>query len=193
MKKCKWILPLLTLMLLFFPVSIRAESESLVLRFPSDVTAGEISAYLTDLPIGSDLEKPASIKQAEKDKKDPITVQISKGTAEFSNLPAGIYLIMQNKACSGYEKIDPFLVQIGDDTASVMDAEPKMEKSETKVTRPSTTPRHTYSPGSRVGTRSSTSSRTALKTDTLVFLALGGLILVAVGCWLADHRSKKQK
>lgn len=37
-------------------------------------------------------------------------VAITKGVAKFDNLPTGLYLLTQDKACTGYCKLSPFLV-----------------------------------------------------------------------------------
>lgn len=41
-----------------------------------------------------------------------INVAITKGVAKFENLPTGLYLLTQDKACNGYSKLSPFLVSL---------------------------------------------------------------------------------
>lgn len=69
------------------------------------------------------------------------------GTVVFSDLPAGLYLMVQTKASSGYEPISAFLVSLPQQTEEgwsyQVDAAPKVETVTAAVTPTPVTPPHT--------------------------------------------------
>lgn len=102
------------------------------------------SAYVqaTDTP-----KKMLEFYNANKDKFDfsRKNIPIKKGVGKFENMSTGLYLIIQEKACSGYSKLNPFLVsapylQDGEYRYSLT-AKIKTElEQEPEPTKPSQTP-----------------------------------------------------
>ena len=67
--------------------------------------------------------------------------QIGKnGTVDFEDLETGLYLLMQRKAASGYDKVNPFLVSMpmrsADDYIYQVDASPKVSPIHEKPPNP---------------------------------------------------------
>ena len=66
-----------------------------------------------DLSDLNNPELPAIFAQlAAQGELEPITVQITKGRAEFSDLLPGLYLVTQREATPGFEGLRPFLVSL---------------------------------------------------------------------------------
>lgn len=70
------------------------------------------------------------------------------GTAFFDSLKSGLYLVVQNIPASGYEKANPFIIELpmllnnGEydyDVSAVAKTEPETEDTEKPITTPSTT------------------------------------------------------
>ena len=77
-----------------------------------------VEAIRGDIPEFGDIESPELAGKLAKLEKqltpvtaDPVTVG-KDGTATFSNLTFGLYLVVQKTAASGYGKIAPFLVSV---------------------------------------------------------------------------------
>ena len=106
------------------------------------------------------------------------------GTVVFSNLSAGLYLIMQTKASSGYEPISAFLVSLpqqdGDGWNYQVDATPKVETITAVVTPTPVTPPHT---GHEL-------PYTGQHNLPVPILAVTGLVLMLLGWYLTGEKKQ---
>lgn len=115
------------------------------------------------------------------------TVEIGRdGKAMFSNVRQGLYLIAQNKAADGYEKITPFLVSVPNEEDDRyiydVDATPKLStltKTKPKPATPNTP------------TEPSLPQTGQLNWPVPVLAALG-LLLFAIGCVLRSRPREEQ-
>ena len=112
-----------------------------------------VEAIRGDIPEFGDIESPELAGKLAKLEKqltpvtaDPVTVG-KDGTATFSNLTFGLYLVVQKTAASGYRKIAPFLVSVPylyrDEYQYEVTSQPKTDLEQevpTKPTSPATPP-----------------------------------------------------
>ena len=112
-----------------------------------------VEAIRGDIPEFGDIESPELVGKLAKLEKqltpvtaDPVTVG-KDGTATFSNLTFGLYLVVQKTAASGYRKIAPFLVSVPylyrDEYQYEVTSQPKTDLDRevpTKPTSPATPP-----------------------------------------------------
>ena len=88
----------------------------------AEVSFEKVHAYETAKKLASfaSKEKPAGMTE----------MIDEKGTAAFENLKPGLYLIVQNKAAKGYDRVSPFLTSLpmraGDTYSYNIDASPKI-------------------------------------------------------------------
>lgn len=125
--------------------------------------AGTLTGYAAQKKLGS---KSAAIGQ--------------NGTAVFSELQLGLYLVVQDTAASGYEKTTPFLVSVPylDDGTYVYDvqSDPKTElEREVKPTTP-TTPHSSSGSGGKL-------AQTGQLWWPVPVLICGGLGCIVVGLY----------
>ena len=143
------------------------------------------------------------------------------GKVEFTDLKPGVYLIKQTEESSAYKTISSFLVSIPQKGESKdgkysydIDATPKMEVEAKPTTTPSVTPSTTPSvtpsttpsvtptttpsvtPSKPVTTITPTTTPTVIpKTGQLDWpipiLAMTGLALILIGCYLKGDKSEK--
>ena len=113
----------------------------------------------------------------------------SSGTVSYTGLTLGLYLLVQNRAASGYNKVDPFLVSVPmqEDGTYVydVDASPKVEVE--KVTTPSNSSTTT---ATRSGTAKSKLPQTGQLNWPVPVLAVLGMGLFAAG-WMLRAGQKK--
>ena len=116
-----------------------------------------------------------------------------EGIYYFTNLPTGLYLVMQTKAASGYADMKPFFVTVPylendtykyDVTAQVkteikQEIAPPTETTETNGTTGSTNPPY----GNKL-------PQTGQLTWPIPWLASSGMLLFAIGWWLCFGRRK---
>lgn len=146
--------------------------------------------------------------------------EVESGKVEFADLKPGVYLIKQTEESSEYKTISSFLVSIPqtqeeDGKYSYdVDATPKMEVEAKPTTTPSVTPSTTPSvtpsttpsitptttpsvtPSKPVTTITPTTTPTVIpKTGQLDWpipiLAMTGLALILIGCYLKGDKSEK--
>ena len=112
-----------------------------------------VEAIRGNIPEFGDIESPELAGKLAKLEKqltpvtaDPVTVG-KDGTATFSNLTFGLYLVVQKTAASGYGKIAPFLVSVPylyrDEYQYEVTSQPKTDLERevpTKPTSPATPP-----------------------------------------------------
>lgn len=117
------------------------------------------------------------------------TKEIGKdGTASFTDLELGLYLLVQNKAATGYNKVDSFLVTVPmlENGKYIYDvnASPKVEvkPNPTTPTTPSTQKPSTPS--------SSTLPKTGQLNWPVPILVVSGLVLFSIG-WMLRFGNKK--
>lgn len=113
---------------------------------------------------------------ASKQKLTGKTVEIDKnGTVKFDDLRVGVYLLVQNTAASGYNKVNPFLVTIPmtqkDKYVYDVDASPKMETIKPTTNTPSTS----------TSTRTSTLPKTGQLNWPIPIMVIAGLCLFSIG------------
>lgn len=184
--------------LLMFPNCIncvKADDYSLILHFPENTSSGAITAIRTDLTQNADPEKIADPEEV-KTTGDPETAVIRNGEASFSNLKPGIWLIEQTEACKGYEPFEPFLVRIDEGIASVINAEPKMEKKtggSGKDQRTTQTSVRTPSSKTRRPSGGYSSVHTEVWSELSFWMAVLGVSLI-LSAWISRNKKlKKQK
>lgn len=115
------------------------------------------------------------------------TVEIEgDGKAIFSNLRQGLYLIVQNKAADGYEKITPFLVSVPNEEDGTylydVDATPKLSTLTKTEPKPTTSNKPTDPSLPQTG---------QLNWPVPVLAALG-LLLFSIGCVLRSRPGEEQ-
>ena len=96
----------------------------------SEASGGDLSAVFS--AEGNKKQAAIMAQYAEKNKLRGETKQIgSDGRAEFKNLSAGLYLIIQETAAKGYYKISPFLISVpykyGERYYYSVNSEPKLQ------------------------------------------------------------------
>lgn len=108
----------------------------------------------------------------------------SKGVVAFSDLEIGLYLLVQNKAPSGYNKVAPFLVSVpgrdGDSYIYDVDASPKVELEP----KPTTEPPETTKPGGNL-------PQTGMNQWPVPVLTVCGLFCLTLGWYLNASGKKK--
>lgn len=111
---------------------------------------------------------------------DTYTVDVKDGKALFKEIPMGLYLIKQDTAASGYNKLSAFLVTVpyGDETDVCLKAKPELKREPTKPSTSTTT------------TTGSKLPQTGQLTWPIPWLASSGMILFALGWWLCFGRKK---
>ena len=115
--------------------------------------------------------------------------EVSDGTAVFSNLELGLYLVVQEEAAEGYTAMAPFVISVpmrdGDSYIYDVDAAPKAgtvtpDKNTTTTTTTTTTEKSTQShPGSKL-------PQTGQLWWPIPVLAFSGLLFFAYG-WKRKH------
>lgn len=122
--------------------------------------------------------------------KETVTTQKTinqKGEVRFDDLPAGLYLVMQNDAAKGYRAIESFLVTIpmhsGDTWVYEVEASPKIEVNKPETPTKPTTPN-----------KEGKLPQTGLLYAPIAGMAAGGMLLFAAGWKLyngADETREK--
>lgn len=116
------------------------------------------------------------------------TVAIKEGTATFSNLDPGLYLISQKTASTGYYPLNSFLVSIpywdGTQYQYDVDATVKTELGE-KAPKPTEKPDSTSSSGKL--------PQTGQLIWPIPILTLAGMFLFTLGWWLCFGGGKSKK
>lgn len=163
---------------LYKVADVTLDDGDLVYSTVGDFAADEVDvSKLSDADYAASLEKKASNETASGTTDD-------NGTLKFSSLKAGLYLVVNTKAASGYLKVNSFLVTAPSLTDGTwvydVDASPKMETAAAGSPTPSPTP--TATPPAKI-------PQTGQVNWPIPVLAISGLILFSVG-WLL-RKSKK--
>lgn len=196
--KIQRLISVLLSFLLMFPNCIncvKADDCSLVLHFPQNINSGAITAIQTDLAQNADPEKIADPEEV-KTTGTPEMADIRNGVASFSNLKPGIWLIVQTEACDGYEPFEPFLVRIDEGIASMINAEPKMEKKtggSGKDHRTAQTSVRTPSSKTRRPSGGYSSVHTEFWSELSFWMAVLGVSLILSALISRNKKLKKQK
>ena len=118
----------------------------------------------------------------------------SSGTVTFPQLTLGLYLLVQNKAASGYNKAEPFLVSVPmrENGAYVYDvnASPKVEVQKTSEPGDSVPKNPSTSTTSTSGKSNSKLPQTGQLNWPVPVLAVSGMCLFAIG-WMLRSGKKK--
>lgn len=113
------------------------------------------------------------------------------GTVKFSDLPLGVYLVVQSELSSSYNKVSSFVVTIPqtEENGFVydVDASPKMQT----LTTPTPTPGVTVTP-TPGGTTTTTLPQTGQLFWPIPILAIAGILLFTVG-WTLKNKNSKEK
>lgn len=114
----------------------------------------------------------------------------ANGSVVFSDLEAGLYLIVQKEAANGYYAINPFLVSLpvkSDGQWSYeVDASPKIELKR----KTSDEPKKTTNSSGKTSSRSSL-PKTGLVNWPIPVMAISGLLLFTIGWWMCFTARKK--
>lgn len=132
-----WVLVLL----LAFPVGAAGEIGSIRLNMGyqgNPVAGGEVTLYDVTQQYDS-ASTDYLVQLARSGMMDGVTQKVGiDGTVRFSDLPSGVYLLVQNRAVDGYYPVNPFCISIpimvGDQVQYHIEAAPKLEPlPETKL------------------------------------------------------------
>jgi outer membrane biosynthesis protein TonB len=111
----------------FFALNDTYEKSGVTLETEEDLESDEIAAALATFIQKNDLE--GTVEKVSR-----------KGTVTFSDLPVGLYLVVQKEAAIGYTDINPFLVsipqQVNGKYSYTVDATPKVEGLEEALLPP---------------------------------------------------------
>lgn len=115
--------------------------------------------------------------------------EVKDGLARFTGLPKGLYLIYQDTAAKGYEKLSAFLVTVPYKDRMDVDATSKtaLKREETPTTVP-TTP--TGSPSGSGGSGNRKLPQTGQLTWPIPWMAGTGMMMFAFGWWLCFGRKE---
>lgn len=114
-----------------------------------------------------------------------------KGNVTFTELPIGLYLLVQEKAASGYNAVEPFLAAVpnwnGDTYLYDVDASPKVELEKAPATEPTDPPTEVTIPGKLPQTGQNNWPVPVLLITGLLFIACG--VLLQLGGRGKDHEA----
>lgn len=144
---------------------------------PDDVTSAQLPTALAALVKTKELKGTAKTISA-------------LGKIKFSELETGLYLVIQSKAASGYNAVNPFMVTVPGVVNNVyvydVDASPKLEleKAPTETTTPPTTTTTTT-------TTSGSLPQTGQTQWPVPVMVVLGVFLIAMGWYLSAPDKRK--
>lgn len=198
-------LALLVMASLLVPVNAadKGSIEILVKYNGTNITGGDLIAvrvgyvdpeknifrkFITNSEI-TDLGKSATVTQLQNFytaykanfKFDVYKTEVKNGSAKFSNIPQGLYLVYQETAASGYDKLPAFLVTL-----------PYEGKLDVSVASKTALQLQPTKPGTSGGSSGGSSKlpQTGQLTWPVPVLAAGGMALFALGWWLCFGRKE---
>ena len=120
---------------------------------------------------------------------DSYTAEVEAGTAVFTDVPMGLYLVYQQTAAVGFEKLPAFLVTVPYNGSMQVSIVSKTELTRTEETVPETT-----DPPNTSETPSSSNQKlpqTGQLTWPVPWMAAAGIVLFVLGWWLCFGRKEE--